>query len=113
MTEELDTLLSYIEKDGGFRDACMTLQQRPLSVLEGDLQNLLELLQVFKVIYLFSSGLFFGVSDIICSAACSKLLLNMSYCELQNKVEEQCSKAEDLRNKMFQGTSCLYLEIEQ
>ncbi|VAH26266.1 unnamed protein product [Triticum turgidum subsp. durum] len=67
MTEELDTLLSYIEKDGGFRDACMTLQQRPLSVLEGDLQNLLELLQVFK-----------------------------------NKVEEQCSKAEDLRNKMFQ-----------
>ncbi|VAH42038.1 unnamed protein product [Triticum turgidum subsp. durum] len=68
MTEELDTLLSYIEKDGGFRDACMTLQQRPLSVLEGDLQNLLELLQVFK-----------------------------------NKVEDQCSKAEDLRNKMFQG----------
>ncbi|VAH42040.1 unnamed protein product [Triticum turgidum subsp. durum] len=67
MTEELDTLLSYIEKDGGFRDACMTLQQRPLSVLEGDLQNLLELLQVFK-----------------------------------NKVEDQCSKAEDLRNKMFQ-----------
>ncbi|XP_044964279.1 nuclear pore complex protein NUP214 isoform X1 [Hordeum vulgare subsp. vulgare] len=67
MTEELDTLLAYIEKDGGFRDACMTLQQRPLSVLEGDLQNLLELLQVFK-----------------------------------NKVEEQCSKAEDLRNKMFQ-----------
>jgi hypothetical protein len=55
MTEELDTLLAYIEKDGGFRDACITLQQRPLSVLEGDLQNFLELLQVFKVIELFSS----------------------------------------------------------
>ena len=54
MTEELDSLLAYIEKDGGFRDACITLQQRPLSVLEGDLQNLLELLQVFKVIELFS-----------------------------------------------------------
>ncbi|KAM0909288.1 hypothetical protein ACQ4PT_014907 [Festuca glaucescens] len=67
MTEELDTLLAYIEKDGGFRDACITLQQRPLSVLEGDLQNFLELLQVFK-----------------------------------NKLEEQCSKADDLRNKMFQ-----------
>ncbi|CAM0907578.1 unnamed protein product [Alopecurus aequalis] len=67
MTEELDTLLAYIEKDGGFRDASITLQQRPLSVLEGDLQNLLELLQVFK-----------------------------------NKLEEQCSKADDLRNKMFQ-----------
>uniref|UniRef100_A0ACD5YZT8 Uncharacterized protein n=1 Tax=Avena sativa TaxID=4498 RepID=A0ACD5YZT8_AVESA len=67
MTEELDTLLAYIEKDGGFRDACITFQQRPLSVLEGDLQNLLELLQVFK-----------------------------------SKLEEQCSKADDLRNKMFQ-----------
>jgi nuclear pore complex protein Nup214 len=44
MTEELDTLLAYIEKDGGFRDACITLQQRPLSIPEGYLQNLLELL---------------------------------------------------------------------
>lgn len=67
MTKELDTLLAYIEKDGGFRDACITFQQRPLSMLEGDLQNFLELLQVFK-----------------------------------NKVEEQCSKVEDLRDKMFQ-----------
>jgi nuclear pore complex protein Nup214 len=105
MTEELDNLLAYIEKDGGFRDACITLQQRPLSVLEGDLQNLLELLQVFKVIeFLFIQ---------ILSAACSELLLNMSDFDLQNKLEEQCSKADDLRNKMFQGTSCLHLEIEQ
>jgi nuclear pore complex protein Nup214 len=105
MTEELDNLLAYIEKDGGFRDACITLQQRPLSVLEGDLQNLLELLQVFKVIeFLFIQ---------ILSAACLELLLNMSYFDLQSKLEEQCSKADDLRNKMFQGTSCLHLEIEQ
>ncbi|XP_024313585.1 nuclear pore complex protein NUP214 isoform X2 [Brachypodium distachyon] len=48
MTEELDTLLAYIEKDGGFIDACITSQQHPLSVLEGDLQNFMELLQVFK-----------------------------------------------------------------
>ncbi|KAG8079281.1 hypothetical protein GUJ93_ZPchr0007g5843 [Zizania palustris] len=67
MTKELDTLLAYIEKDGGFRDACITFQEHPLSMFEGDLQNFLELLQVFK-----------------------------------NKTAEQCSKAEDLRNKMFQ-----------
>jgi hypothetical protein len=70
MTKELDTLLSYIEKDGGFRDACITFQERPLSMFEGDLQNFLELLQIFK-----------------------------------NKIAEQCSRVEDLRNKMFQGTS--------
>ncbi|KAK8461112.1 hypothetical protein SEVIR_2G449500v4 [Setaria viridis] len=67
MTKELDALLAYIEKDGGFRDACITFQQRPLSVFEDGLQNFMELLQVFK-----------------------------------NKVEGQCSKIEDLRNKMFQ-----------
>ncbi|KAL6896847.1 hypothetical protein ACP4OV_007419 [Aristida adscensionis] len=67
MTKELDTLLSYIEKDGGFRDACITLQQRPLATFEDGLQTFLELLQVFK-----------------------------------SKVEGQCSKIEDLRNKMFQ-----------
>ncbi|XP_062187110.1 nuclear pore complex protein NUP214 isoform X2 [Phragmites australis] len=67
MTKELDTLLSYIEKDGGFRDACITFQQRPLSIFEDGLQIFLELLQVFK-----------------------------------SKVEGQCSKIEDLRNKMFQ-----------
>ena len=49
MTKELDALLAYIEKDGGFRDACITFQQRPLSMFEDGLQNLLELLQVFKV----------------------------------------------------------------
>uniref|UniRef100_A0A0E0I5U5 Nuclear pore complex protein NUP214 n=1 Tax=Oryza nivara TaxID=4536 RepID=A0A0E0I5U5_ORYNI len=65
MTKELDTLLSYIEKDGGFRDACITFQERPLSMFEGDLQNFLELLQIFK-----------------------------------NKIAEQCSRVEDLRNKM-------------
>ncbi|KAK3128068.1 hypothetical protein QOZ80_7AG0582120 [Eleusine coracana subsp. coracana] len=67
MTKELDTLLSYIEKDGGFRDACITFQQGPLSMFEDGLQNFLELLQIFK-----------------------------------SKVEGQCSKIEDLRNKMFQ-----------
>ncbi|XP_066391516.1 nuclear pore complex protein NUP214-like [Miscanthus floridulus] len=67
MTKELDALLAYIEKDGGFRDACITFQQHPLSMFEDGLQNFLELLQVFK-----------------------------------GKVEEQCSKIEDLRNKMFQ-----------
>ncbi|KAJ1292475.1 hypothetical protein BS78_02G394300 [Paspalum vaginatum] len=67
MTKELDALLAYIEKDGGFRDACITFQQRPLSMLEDGLQNFLELLQVFK-----------------------------------GKVEGQCSKIEDLRNRMFQ-----------
>jgi len=67
MTKELDVLLAYIEKDGGFRDACITFQQRPFSMFEDGLQNLLELLQVFK-----------------------------------GKVEEQCSKIEDMRNKMFQ-----------
>ncbi|CAN6219986.1 unnamed protein product [Urochloa humidicola] len=67
MTKELDALLAYIENDGGFRDACITFQQRPLSMFEDGLQNFLELLQVFK-----------------------------------NKVEGQCSKIEDLRNKMFQ-----------
>lgn len=49
MTKELDALLSYIEKDGGFRDACITFQQRPLSMFEDGLQNFLELLQIFKV----------------------------------------------------------------
>ena len=49
-------------KDGYFRDACIFLQESPLSVLEGGLQNLLELLQVFKVtIELFSSK-----SSVIC-----------------------------------------------
>ncbi|XP_040382440.1 nuclear pore complex protein NUP214 [Oryza brachyantha] len=67
MAKELDTLLAYIEKDGGFRDACITFQERPLSMFEGDLQNFLELLQIFK-----------------------------------NKIVEQCSRAENLRNKMFQ-----------
>ncbi|KAF0907579.1 hypothetical protein E2562_018386 [Oryza meyeriana var. granulata] len=67
MIKELDTLLAYIEKDGGFRDACITFQERPLSMFEGDLQNFLELLQIFK-----------------------------------NKIAEQCSRVEDLRNKMFQ-----------
>uniref|UniRef100_A0A804QK28 Nuclear pore complex protein NUP214 n=1 Tax=Zea mays TaxID=4577 RepID=A0A804QK28_MAIZE len=67
MTKELDALLAYIEKDGGFRDACITIQQRPLSMFEDGLQNFLQLLQVFK-----------------------------------GKVEEQCSKIEDLRNNMFQ-----------
>jgi len=47
--KELNALLAYIEKDGGFRDACITFQQRPLSMFEDGLQNLLELLQVFKV----------------------------------------------------------------
>jgi hypothetical protein len=47
----------------------------------------------------------------------------MSYFDLQNKLEEQCLKADDLRNKMFQGTSLftpgiktieiLYLNLEQ
>ncbi|KAL6657342.1 hypothetical protein ACP70R_005122 [Stipagrostis hirtigluma subsp. patula] len=67
MTKELDTLLADIESDGGFRDACITLQQRPLYMFEDGLQNFLDLLQVFK-----------------------------------SKVEGQCSKIEDLRNKMFQ-----------
>ena len=49
MTKELDALLAYIEKDGGFRDACITFQQHPLSMFEDGLQNFLELLQVFKV----------------------------------------------------------------
>ncbi|AQK59015.1 Nuclear pore complex protein NUP214, partial [Zea mays] len=50
------------------RDACITIQQRSLSMFEDGLQNFLQLLQVFK-----------------------------------RKVEEQCSKIEDLRNNMFQG----------
>jgi nuclear pore complex protein Nup214 len=49
MTKELDTLLSYIEKDGGFRDACITFRQGPLSMFEDGLQNFSELLQIFKV----------------------------------------------------------------
>ncbi|TVU37188.1 hypothetical protein EJB05_10491 [Eragrostis curvula] len=48
MTKELDALLSHIEKDGGFRDACITFQQGPVSMLEDGLQNFLELLQIFK-----------------------------------------------------------------
>uniref|UniRef100_A0A0D9X321 Nuclear pore complex protein NUP214 n=1 Tax=Leersia perrieri TaxID=77586 RepID=A0A0D9X321_9ORYZ len=78
MTKELDTLLAYIEKDGGFRDACITFQERPLSMFEGDLQNFLELLQIFK-----------------------------------NKTAEQCSRVEDLRNKMFQGMSTTFVSARQ
>uniref|UniRef100_A0A804P1Y0 Tetratricopeptide repeat (TPR)-like superfamily protein n=1 Tax=Zea mays TaxID=4577 RepID=A0A804P1Y0_MAIZE len=55
------------DRDVGFRDACITIQQRSLSMFEDGLQNFLQLLQVFK-----------------------------------RKVEEQCSKIEDLRNNMFQ-----------
>jgi nuclear pore complex protein Nup214 len=42
-------MLKYIERDVGFRDACITIQQRSLSMFEDGLQNFLQLLQVFKV----------------------------------------------------------------
>nr|XP_029124017.1 nuclear pore complex protein NUP214 isoform X3 [Elaeis guineensis] len=40
MTKELDTLLSFIEREGGFRDACTVFQQSSLLALEEGLQNL-------------------------------------------------------------------------
>ncbi|KAG1371445.1 putative nuclear pore complex protein NUP214 [Cocos nucifera] len=40
MTKELDTLLSFIEREGGFRDACTVFQQSSLVALEEGLQNL-------------------------------------------------------------------------
>jgi nuclear pore complex protein Nup214 len=49
MTKELDTLLSYIEKGDGFRDAYITFPQGPLSMFEDGLQNFSELPQIFKV----------------------------------------------------------------
>jgi nuclear pore complex protein Nup214 len=49
MTKELDTVLSYIEKGDGFRDACITFPQGPLSMFEDGLQNFSELPQIFKV----------------------------------------------------------------
>lgn len=106
MTKELDALLAYIEKDGGFRDACITFQQRPLSLFEDGLQNFLELLQIFKVYDNCESSLLPQLS--VCGAVCSSvsnLLLNvyLLVSTPQSKVEGQCSKIEDLRNKMFQG----------
>ncbi|XP_026661439.2 nuclear pore complex protein NUP214 isoform X2 [Phoenix dactylifera] len=40
MTKELDTLLSFIEREDGFRDACTVFQQSSLLALEEGLQNL-------------------------------------------------------------------------
>lgn len=95
-------MLKYIEKDGGFRDACITIQQRPLSMFEDGLQNFLQLLQVFKVYHNYEWP------SIVCLGCCPflycKTLLNVYACfKPQGKVEEQCSKIEDLRNNMFQG----------
>lgn len=114
MTKELDALLAYIEKDGGFRDACITFQQRPLSAFEDGLQNFMELLQVFKVYHYcershssFLNCLFVVLSVLLFQKL--KPLLNVCACfNPQNKVEGQCSKIEDLRNKMFQGEPFLF-----
>jgi len=106
MTKELDVLLAYIEKDGGFRDACITFQQRPFSMFEDGLQNLLELLQVFKVYHNCECPQLFLPQLSVCGAVHSSLiknLLNVACFNPQGKVEEQCSKIEDLRNKVFQG----------
>ncbi|CAL9100044.1 unnamed protein product [Musa acuminata var. zebrina] len=40
MTKELDTLLSLIEQEGGFKDACTVLHQNSILTLEDGLKNL-------------------------------------------------------------------------
>ncbi|XP_072960427.1 nuclear pore complex protein NUP214 isoform X2 [Typha angustifolia] len=48
MANELDTLLSYIEQEGGFRDACTVFQQASVLTLEKDLRNISQISQMCK-----------------------------------------------------------------
>ncbi|KAJ0978085.1 hypothetical protein J5N97_013559 [Dioscorea zingiberensis] len=48
MVKELDNLLSFIEREGGFRDACTVFQESSLLALQDGLQNLSMISQVHK-----------------------------------------------------------------
>uniref|UniRef100_A0A1D1Z7S4 Nuclear pore complex protein Nup214 n=1 Tax=Anthurium amnicola TaxID=1678845 RepID=A0A1D1Z7S4_9ARAE len=49
MVEELDTLLAYIDREGGFKDACTVIQRSLASSLEEGLKNSLEKFRMCKV----------------------------------------------------------------
>ncbi|URE00173.1 hypothetical protein MUK42_20830 [Musa troglodytarum] len=48
MTKELDTLLSLIEQEGGFKDACTVLHQNSILTLEDGLKNLSQTFRMFR-----------------------------------------------------------------
>ncbi|XP_042481599.1 nuclear pore complex protein NUP214 isoform X2 [Macadamia integrifolia] len=48
MAKELDTLLSYIEKEGGFRDACTVFQRSSVLALEQEMENLSDRCRVWR-----------------------------------------------------------------
>jgi hypothetical protein len=77
-------------------------------MFEDGLQNFLELLQVFKVYHNCERSLLFLPQWSLCCVVCYSVSKIVTKCVCacfnpQNKVEGQCSKLEDLRNKMFQG----------
>lgn len=49
MTKELDTLLSLIEQEGGFKDACTVLHQNSILTLEDGLKNLFQTFRMCRV----------------------------------------------------------------